>query len=126
MGGLGPVPGDEAEILRIEPTFQILLDEELIGTMEPLAKIGEVIRKFLPSPPVEESSQFEIKAGHHILRVEAKRPLYKTVTSDSQTFDIAAGDTVTFRCQYAQADLINAIGRVFLGPYKHKIVLQRE
>lgn len=124
MGGLwGP---DDAEILRIEPSFQVLLDEELTGTMEPLTRIGEVIRKFLPAPPMEESSQFEIRAGHHVLRVEAKRPLYKTVTSDNQSFDVAPGETVRFSCQYARAGLNNALGRVFIGPYKHKIVLQRE
>jgi hypothetical protein len=124
-GGLSMASID-AELLRIEPSFQILLDEVVIGTMKPLTKIGEPIRNFLPSPPVEESAQFEIQAGYHTLRIEAKRPFYKTVLSKNQSFDIAPGATVRFFCQYAQADLNKVVWRVFIGPYKHKIVLQRE
>ena len=116
----------DVELLRIEPSFQIILDEEVIGTMEPLTRIGEPSRKFLPPPPIEESSQFEIQAGYHTLRIEAKRPFYKTVVSNNQSFDIAPGETVWFFCQYAQAGLNKGIWRPFIGPYKHKIVLQRE
>jgi hypothetical protein len=118
----------EAEYLRIEPPFQIILDEKVIGTMEPLTKLSDVelARYSLPPPPVEESSQFEIQAGYHTLRIEAKRPFYKTVASDNQSFDIAPGETVRIFCQYAQAGLNKGIWRPFIGPYKHKIVLQRE
>ena len=125
-GDLASPTSYDVELLRIEPSFQIILDEEVIGTMEPLTKIGEPFRKFLPPPPVEESAQFEIQAGSHTLRVEAKRPLYKTVVSDTQSFDIAPEETVRFCCQYAQAGLNKMIWRVLIGPYKHKIVLQRE
>src|SRR5260221_13032528 len=94
MGGLwGP---DDAEILRIEPSFQLILDEEPIGTMEPLTRIGEVIRSFLPPPPIEESSQFEIQAGHHTLRIEAAKRFTQgcgseTRASEEQPLYIATG-----------------------------------
>lgn len=128
IGGLAASPvGVEAEYLRIEPSFQIILDEELIGTMEPLTKLPDVeLARYFPPPPIEESSQFEIQAGYHTLRMEAKRPFYKTVVSNNQSFDIAPGETVRFFCRYAQADLNKVIWRVFIGPYKHKIVLQKE
>ena len=118
----------EAEYIRIEPPFQILLDEEVIGTMEPLTKLSDAerARYSLPPPPVEESSQFEIQAGYHTLRIEGKRPFYKTVVSNNQPFDIALGETVRFVCQYVQAGLNKGIWRPFIGPYKHTIVLQRE
>lgn len=120
-------PGVEADYIRFEPPFQIILDEELIGTMEPLDKIGEVkLARYFPPPPIEKSSQFEIQAGHHTLRIEGKRPFYKTVVSNNQSFDIAPGETVRFLCQYVQAGLNKAIWWPFIGPYKHKIVLQRE
>lgn len=128
IGGLAYSPvGVEAEYFRIEPSFQVILDEETIGTMEPLTKLPDVeLAKHFPPPPTEESSQFEIQAGYHTLCIEAKRPFYKTVVSDNQFFNIAPGETVRFFCRYAQADLNKAIWRVFIGPYKHKIVLQRE
>jgi len=128
IGGLAYSPvGVEAEYLRIEPSFQIILDEEPIGTMEPLTKLPDVeLARYFSPPPMEESSQFEIQAGYHTLRLEAKRPFYKTVVSNNQSFDIAPGKTVRFFCQYAQADPNKVIWRVFIGPYKHKIVLQRE
>jgi len=127
-GGQASLPDlPEAEYLRIEPSFQILLDEEVIGTMEPLTKLSDVeLARCFPPPAVEESSQFEIQAGYHTLRIEAKRPFYKTVVSKNQSFDIAPGETVRFFCQYAQAGLNKGIWRPFIGPYKHKIVLQRE
>lgn len=128
IGGLAQSPvGVEAEYVRIEPSFQIILDEKVIGTMEPLTKLPDVkLARYFPPPPIEESSQFEIQAGHHILRLEARRPFYKTVVSNNQSFDIAPGETVRFFCHYAQADLNKVIWRVFIGPSKHKIVLQRE
>jgi hypothetical protein len=128
IGGLAQSPvGVEAEYLRIEPSFQIILDEEAIGTIEPLTKMPDVeLARYFPPPPIEESSQFEIQAGYHTLHIEARRPLYKTVVSNNQSFDIAPGETVRFFCQYAPADLNKVIWRVFIGPYKHKIVLQRE
>jgi hypothetical protein len=118
----------DVELLRIEPSFQIILDEEVIGIMEPLTKLSEAERaRFsLPPPPVEEISQFEIQAGYHTLRIEAKRPFYKTVVSNNQSFDIAPGEAVWFFCQYVPAGLNKAIWRSFIGPYKHGIVLQRE
>src|SRR5215467_10500880 len=73
-GGQASLPDlPEAEYLRIEPSFQILLDEEVIGTMEPLTKLSDVelARYSLPPPPVEASSQFEIQAGYHTLCLEA-------------------------------------------------------
>src|SRR5260370_32601650 len=81
----------DVELLRIEPSFQIILDEEVLGTMEPLTKIGEPFRKFLPPPPVKENTQFEIQAGYHTLRIEAKRPFYTTAVSGNQSFNIAPG-----------------------------------
>lgn len=127
LGTLAASPGVEAEYLRIEPSFQIILDEKVIGTMEPLTKLPDVeLARYFPPPPLEESSQFEIQAGRHTLRLEARRPFYKTVVSNNQSFDIAPGETVRFFCQYAQADLNKVIWRLFIGPYKHKIVLQRE
>src|SRR5215470_3132838 len=88
IGGLAASPvGVEAEYLRIEPSFQILLDGKMIGTMEPLTKFPDVeLARYFPPPPREESSQFEIQAGSHTLRLEAKRPLYKTVVSKNQSF----------------------------------------
>jgi hypothetical protein len=131
IGGLAAysyMPGVEAEYFRIEPSFQIILDEEPIGTMEPLNTIREVkVAGRFPPPPIEESSQFEIQAGYHTLRVETvKRPFYQTVVSENQSFDIAPGETVRFFCQYAPAGLNKAVWRIFIGPYKHGIVLQRE
>lgn len=128
LGTLAASPvGVEAEYVRIEPSFQIILDEKVIGTMEPLTKLRDVeLARHFPPPPREESSQFEIQAGYHTLRLEARRPFYKTVVSENQSFDIAPGETVRFFCLYAPAGLNKAIWRVFIGPYKHKIVLQRE
>jgi len=95
-GGQASMPDPpEAEYLRIEPSFQILLDGKMIGTMEPLTKFPDVeLARYFPPPPREESSQFEIQAGSHTLPLEAKRPLYKTVVSKNQSFDIAPGETV--------------------------------
>lgn len=126
---MGNIAGEQ-EMLRTEPSFQIMLDGKQIGTMEPLTRMDGLLRFVLPPPPKEKSSQFEIPAGHHTLGVNVRRQwsyVGPPITSNIQSFDIAPGETVRFLCQYAKAEPTKGIWQQFVqGSYKHMILLQKE
>ena len=125
MGYMG-----EQEMLRIEPSFQILLDGRKIGTIGPLTRMDGLLRQALPPPPTEKSSQFEVPAGHHTLQVKVTKQwsyVGPAMTSALQSFDSTAGETVRFLCQYVQAEPTRGIWQHFVqGPSTHRILLQRE
>ncbi len=125
---MGNIAGEQ-EMLRIEPSFQIILDGRKIGTMGPLTRMDGLLRLVLPPPPKEKSSLFEIQAGPHTLNLSVTKQwsyLGPLITSDIQSFEIAPGETVRFLCRYAQAGGTNGIWQQFIqGPYKHMILLQK-